>query len=110
MSAVTVVRTDSKIDAEVVVDHDFAAVADDDDDDDDGGTDSDDDNDDVDDGDSDDDDDDSDVVDDNDDNDDDDLLSVELMDIQRMVSEVSSPPGLSSLQQKKLYELTDLCP
>ena len=71
--------------AEVVIDHDFAAVADDDyDEDDDVGTDS--------------------------DNDDDDLLSAKLMDIQRMVSEVSSPPGFSSLQQKKLYELTDLCP
>ena len=35
-----------------------------------------------------------------DDDNDDDLLSVELMDIQRMVSEVSS--------QKKLYELTNL--
>ena len=42
--------------------------------------------------------------------DDDDLFSAELMDIQRTVSEVSSLPGFSSLQQKKLYELTDLCP
>ncbi len=48
--------------------------------------------------------------DDDDDDDEDDLLSAGLMDIQRMISEVSSPPGFSSLQQKKLYELTDLCP
>ncbi len=37
------------------------------------------------------------------------MMILELMDIQRIVSEVSSPPGFSSLQQKKLYELTNLC-
>ena len=39
------------------------------------------------------------------DDDDDDLLSAGLLDMQGMASEVSSPPGFSSLQQK-LYELT----
>ena len=61
---------------EVVINHDYdAAKANDDDDDDD----------------------------DNDDDDDDD--SAGLLDMQGMASEVSSPPGFSSLQQK-LYELT----
>ena len=46
-----------------------------------------------------DDDDDDDDVDDEDDNDDDDLFIAGLLDIQRMVLEVSSPPGFSSLQR-----------
>ncbi len=94
MKTVAVLKMDFMIiyiDEEVVIDHEYEDEDYDD---------------------SDDDDDDNDNDDDDDDDDTGDLLSVELMDIQRMVSEAFSPPGFSSLQQKKkkLYELTDLYP